>query len=264
MPPSPKISAFIIARNEADRIPAAIASVRMLVDEVVVIDSGSTDGTPDVCRDMGARVVFNEWKGYGAQKRFGEDQCRNDWILNLDADEVLTPELDEEIRALFRDGEPEVRCYALRVFAVYPLRKEPTWAAAPTLTVRFYDKRIARFSGHPAWDHVDTGSHAVATLKGRLLHFSARSIEHVIEKMNAYTSLQANAIERQSLALMKLRLWFEFPAALFKSLILRRQLFEGIDGFVYGMMRAFFRFIRLAKMIERAEKDRRPPPDRSS
>src|SRR3712207_4928412 len=95
------LSVFIIARNEADRIGATIRAVRDLTDDLVVIDSGSTDGTQAVAEELGARVIFNAWPGYGPQKRFGEEQCRHDWILNLDADEELSPALREEIRSLF-------------------------------------------------------------------------------------------------------------------------------------------------------------------
>ncbi len=85
------LSVFIIARDEADRIARPIESVIGWVDEVIVIDSGSTDETVAVAEQLGARVIRNDWPGYGPQKRFGEDQCRNDWLLNLDADEEVTP-----------------------------------------------------------------------------------------------------------------------------------------------------------------------------
>ena len=84
------LSVFIIAVNEADRIALTINSVRDWADEVIVIDSGSTDDTVAVAESHGARVVFNEWNGYGPQKVFGETLCRNDWLLNLDADEEVT------------------------------------------------------------------------------------------------------------------------------------------------------------------------------
>ena len=98
------LSVFIIARDEADRIAQTIRSVRDWVDEVIVVDSGSVDATVAVAEAEGARVVFNAWPGYGPQKRFGEDQCRNDWLFNLDADEVVTPGLADEIRALMGSG----------------------------------------------------------------------------------------------------------------------------------------------------------------
>ena len=85
----PPLSIFIIARDEADRIGRTIAAVRGLSDDIVVIDSGSTDGTQAIATDLGARVIERDWPGYGPQKRFAEEQCRHPWLLNLDADEVV-------------------------------------------------------------------------------------------------------------------------------------------------------------------------------
>ena len=94
------ISVFVIALNEADRIGATLDAARKVTDDLIVIDSGSTDGTQDVARAHGARVIHHDWPGYGRQKRFGEDQCRHDWVLNLDA--AATTE--EQRRALGSTG----------------------------------------------------------------------------------------------------------------------------------------------------------------
>src|SRR5688572_5763573 len=115
------ISCFIIAKDEAKRIARAIASVTAWVDEVVVVvDPRSTDGTQDVARRLGAKVTENPWPGYGAQKRFAEDLCRNRWLLNLDADEAVTPSLEKEIRALFAQGEPAVAGYRVFIAEILP------------------------------------------------------------------------------------------------------------------------------------------------
>lgn len=85
----PPLSIFIIAQNEADRIGRTIEAAKALSDDIVVVDSGSTDGTQALAEALGARVIVNAWPGYGRQKRFAEEQCRHDWLLNLDADEVV-------------------------------------------------------------------------------------------------------------------------------------------------------------------------------
>src|SRR6201999_1034790 len=101
---APPISCYIRAKNEERKIADVIRAVRLAVDEVVLIDSGSTDRTVALAEEAGARVVHQDWLGYGAQKRFAESQCKHDWLLALDADEVISPEFSEELRALFAAG----------------------------------------------------------------------------------------------------------------------------------------------------------------
>ena len=141
-----KISCFIVACNEADRIERALISVRGLVDEIIVVDSGSTDDTVKIAQSYGAKVIFNKWEGDGPQKRFAEEQCRNDWLLNIDADEWLDVRLIEEIRALFENGEPHKPVWCLRRGDVYfgdsLLRKHMNLENMP----RLYDRRKLRFT----------------------------------------------------------------------------------------------------------------------
>ena len=91
------ISCFIIAKNEELSIERSIKSVKNICDEIIVVDSGSTDRTIEIARNLGAKVVFNEWPGYLAQKIYGESLCSHDWVLNIDADEEITEKLQEEI-----------------------------------------------------------------------------------------------------------------------------------------------------------------------
>src|SRR4051795_10251899 len=119
------LSVFIIAQDEADRIGDAIRAVRDLSDDVVVVDSGSTDATPAVAVGLGARVISNPWPGYGPQKRFAEEQCRHEWLLNADADEVVPPELKTAIRALFASGEPPRNAYRLGIAEIFPGEATP-------------------------------------------------------------------------------------------------------------------------------------------
>ncbi len=117
------ISCFIIAKNEEARIGSCIASVIDWVDEVIVVDSGSSDRTVDIARQAGAKVVYKEWLGFGQQKRFGESLCRNPWVLNLDADEIAPPDLKHELRQIFNSNETEFAAYRLPVHIVYPGRE---------------------------------------------------------------------------------------------------------------------------------------------
>lgn len=104
---NPPISVFIITKNEADRIENVINLVKEIADEILVIDSGSSDDTVKIASKAGATVIFNEWNGYGAQKIFGEEKCKNNWILNIDADEEVSQELCSEIKEIFSQNKQE-------------------------------------------------------------------------------------------------------------------------------------------------------------
>lgn len=119
------LSVFIIARNEADRIGPVIKAAFDVTDDVLVVDSGSTDGTQALAASLGARVIHNDWPGYGPQKRFAEDNCERPWLLNLDADEWMPPELRTEIRTLFSGTGPEADAYEIRIAEVFPGEDAP-------------------------------------------------------------------------------------------------------------------------------------------
>lgn len=242
-----KVSATIIARNEVDRIGRAIESLRGLVDEVVVIDSGSTDGTQALAESLGARLLHNDWVGYGPQKRFAEDQAKNDWIFNLDADEWLSEPLRDELRGLLsRDALP-ARTYKMRVTIVYPQREEPAPFADSTICLRLYDKRAARFSSSLVHDNVPEDAGTVM-LEGRIYHKSFRRLADVVRKELAYFELQA-VEKRKNRAGLLLRLPIEFPWQFFRYYILARHVFGGLYGFAAASTIAFMRFMRLVIML---------------
>jgi glycosyltransferase involved in cell wall biosynthesis len=247
------ISAFLIAKNEADRIGAAIASVRDWVEEVIVVDGGSTDETAAVARRAGARVLFQPWQGFGLQKRSGEDACRNDWVLNLDADERVTPELADEIKSRFAEGKPDEAGYRIRVCQVYPHQPRPARWVRCYNPIRLYDRRRGRFSSSPVHDSVVLHAGARSGQLCRpMLHRSVRSLSHFVEKLNQYTNMQADDIISRGGRASLRRLLLEMPMAFLKDFFLRRHVFLGRYGFVVSVSYAYFRFLRLAKVYEQS------------
>lgn len=246
------ISIFIIACDEADRIGAVLDAVRGLSQDVVVIDSGSSDSTVQLAESRGARVIFNPWPGYGLQKRFAEDQCRHDWVLNLDADEVVPPELAAEIMALFADGAPDKDAYEVRIAEIFPGEGAPhPWAYA-LKPVRLYRRSKGRYSPSPVHDRVELIPGArVGRLKGTVHHFSVRSLGDQIAKLNRYSDQQADDLDARGKRIPGWRVFFEFPAAFIKAYIGRRHFVRGVYGFLTAMNYAFSRHLRLAKHIER-------------
>lgn len=249
------ISVFIIAKNEADRITTTIASVKDWVNEVIVIDSGSSDDTVSIATFLGAKVIYNEWEGYGLQKRFGEDECENNWILNLDADEEITPELAQEIQALFATGEPPLAGYILKVRDLLPNENKLALLAHTNHCLRLYNRDKGRFSDSPVHDSVIMQEgQAIGKLRAPVLHRSFRSISHAIEKMNSYTTAQAENLQKKGLAFSHLRLGIEFTVSFVKAYFFRLYILRGIRGIVYSNIYAFGRVVRVAKYIEARSK----------
>ena len=249
-----KLSCFIIAKNEADRIARTIRAVKDWVDEVVVIDSGSTDGTQQLAEAEGARVIFNAWPGFGQQKRFGETQCRNDWLINLDADEVVSPPLASEIQNLFAAGEPALAVYTLRINDVYPGQTTPRPWASDYVQPRLYDRRRVRFKDSPIHDSLDIAGMKIGALKGDVHHFSARSFDDQLAKAVERGRYFADHAKAKSTGMLRLRLLFEFPAAFLRYYFLRRHFMGGLKGFQSSMIGAYSRFARIARMLEAAQR----------
>lgn len=247
------VSCFIIAKNEADRIGRTIASVKDFVSEIVVIDSGSTDGTQGIAEALGARVIYNAWPGFGQQKRFGEDQCRCDWLLNLDADEVVSPALAAEIGAQFKSSPPSVAAFWLDDQVVYPGWEKPRRFARDHRFARLYDRRRVRFADSTLQDNVAVGSAPTAALKNPLYHFTVRSFDDLIAKCDERAHYNAAFAKKKNKRLLALRLVTEFPLGFFKYYIWRTHIFGGLTGFQYAMIMAFYRWVRIVRMYAGTE-----------
>ncbi len=240
---STRVTCTVIACNEADRIARAIRSVQGVADEVLVVDSGSNDGTAALCESLGARVVHNAWEGFGPQKRFAEDCARHDWILNLDADEWLSDELRAELKAILSRPQPPGRSFRMRVRIVYPRRDKPAPFASFHNYVRLYNRTTARFDASLTHDEVRATADVVQ-LAGDILHKSYRDFAHIVTKTVSYYELQkAEGLTPSGVGL--LRMWGEFPFQFFKYYILRRHIFGGADGFAYATALAMGRWARI-------------------
>jgi glycosyltransferase involved in cell wall biosynthesis len=242
------VTCTIIAKDEGDRIERCILAVRDLVDEVVVVDSGSRDDTVAKAKALGAKIFQRAWTGFGPQKRFAEDCASHDWILNLDADEIVTPELAREIAKLMRSGEPPLPAYRFRQVTVYPGREKPRLWADFHNYVRLYDRRRVRFKDSSVHDTVETGGHQVGQLEGIALHFSWRTLDHVRAKLERYTDLQAKELSKPR-AVILARLPFEYPFLFFRYYVLRRNFTGGIFGLQIAHEISKARFRRLLKIL---------------
>lgn len=248
-----KISVFIITKNESDRISDVINAVKEIADEILVIDSGSTDGTCEIAVQAGAQVMYNEWKGYGQQKIFGENQCRNNWVLNIDADEEVSPELCDEIREIFsKKIEENIAGFRVKIVNKFRFEKKPHRFAYFYNQFRLYNKKIAGFKNSAVHDSVELKDETakVLQLENIIYHQSFRSYTHWIDKLNSYSQMQAQDSFKKGKCPSKLKILFTPTFAFLKAYFVRRYFIYGFNGLVYSYLFAFSRFAKAIKTRE--------------
>jgi len=243
-----KITCTIISMNEADRIERTIRSALPIVDEVVVIDSGSVDDTVAIAERLGATVVFNKWPGFGPQKRLAADTASHDWILNLDADEVLSKELVAEILEWKNIKKTTYYGYKFKQITVYPKDEKPRVLADYHHYIRLYDRRKMRFANSLVHDAVEPGGNDIGVFTGDCLHYSWRSLEHLARKLDSYTTLQANEIRKPAWQL-RLRRPFEYPILFFRYYFIRCHFTGGFYGLKTAHTIAKGRAARIRKFL---------------
>lgn len=246
----PPISCYIRTLNEHRRIAEVVTAALTVAREVVVIDSGSTDGTLELAQQAGARIIHQDWLGVGGQKRVGEAACQNDWLLDLDADEVITPALADEITALFANGkEPAVIAYRLSLVTAPPFGA-PWYGVDIMVRAKLYDRRRIRIPDSRAWDQFKIPKDQKAgRLKAPILHYSFTGVEHLMNKVNRNTTARAKEALKP-LPIVVLRVFLGFPFYFFKRYILRGLITKGVYGFAFAVTVSVGRWLRDVKMFE--------------
>jgi len=246
------ISAVIITLNAASQLEGCLKSIAF-ADEIVVVDSGSTDGTVELAARLGARVLQKGWLGFGAQKNFAVEAARNDWVLCVDADERVSESLREHILAELK--APRGLVYAMPRRNRFLGRWLRHGEGYPDWSVRLFHRLHAHWRDDPVHEKV-ISSASVLKLAGDLLHDSAETLEKYLDKQNRYTSLQAQSLRaagrRGSIAHLVLSPLLRF----LKFYVLRLGFLDGVPGLVHvaiGCMNSFNKYAKLMA-LERAEK----------
>ena len=244
----PKLSVTIITKNEAANIGAALESVAW-ADELVVVDSGSTDETVGIARRYTDRVSSREWEGYGAQKNHAAGLAEHDWILSLDADERVSPELAVEIRERLA-REPPHPGYRIPRVASYLGRwiRSTDWYPDPQL--RLYDRRRARWADVLVHESVILDGAVPLRLRGELEHHPYHDIAHHLETMNRYTTLAAQQMHRDGRHATPVDLVVQPAAAFVRNYFLRAGIRDGAVGLLVSILNSYYVFLKFAKRLE--------------
>lgn len=243
----PALSVTIITLNEADHIGAAIDSASW-ADEVVVVDSGSTDDTCAIARSKGVRLDTRAWTGYVDQKNFAAGLASHDWIFSLDADERLTPVLATEIRTLLA-SDPPLAGYRVPRVTRHLGRWIRTTDFYPDYQTRLYDRRRARWRGRYVHESV-TVDGTVGQLRHELQHYSYRDLSDHLARINHYSTLAARQMYESGRRAGSLDLLVHPPAAFLRNYILRRGIVDGAAGLTLSLVNSYAVFLKFAKLWE--------------
>ncbi len=241
-----KISVIIITKNEAMNMPGCIGSVAW-ADEVIVVDSGSSDATVAICRELGASTYVHEWPGFGAQKNRALAYARNDWVLSIDADERVSGELRAEIEATLERGGAEV-AYKIPRLSSFCGRQMRHSGWYPDYVTRLFRRDAARFSDDLVHERViATGK--VGALRQDLLHQSYRDLDQLLVKMNQYSTAGAQMLlESGRQTSLKQAVGHAFWAFV-RTYILRAGFMDGREGFMVAIATAEGTYYRYAKRM---------------
>jgi glycosyltransferase involved in cell wall biosynthesis len=243
----PPVSATIITRNEATNIARAIRSLDC-ADEVLVVDSGSTDETVKIAAGLGARTITHPWEGFAAQKNFAVREASHDWILSLDADE----ELDEEARAAIREWKesaPRAAAYRFARRAQYLGRWILHSGWYPDWKIRLFNRGKGRWAGGYVHESVVTDG-PVGTLNGQILHYTCDSLADHRNRIECYTELAARELFERGERVGFARQLLAPPWVFMHTYFFRLGVLDGAPGFLIAWMAARYVHRKYAKLAE--------------
>ncbi len=242
------LAVIVITRNEERNIVDCLESVRW-VDEIVLVDSTSTDKTVELAKIYTKKIFVRDWTGYGPAKNFALEQVQSDWVLWLDADERVTPELTVEIRTLLKNSSNDVRVFevARRAYFLGKWIKHCGWY--PGYVVRLFRKGSAKFNSSQVHEKLEFQGEP-GRLKNDLLHYTDRNLFHYVEKFNRYTSLASEELYQRGKTASLYDLTVRPAFMFFKMYFIRLGILDGMHGFILSLLSSAYVFVKYAKTWE--------------
>jgi glycosyltransferase involved in cell wall biosynthesis len=241
------ISATLIVFNEERNIEEALKSISW-ADEIVVVDSGSSDGTLAICRKFTDRILHRNWTGYADQKNFAVESARNNWIFSLDADERPSPELKLEIQDLARNGfrKPGYKIPRVAFFLGRWIRHGEWY---PDCQLRLFDRRHGKWEGGRVHESVKLDE-KTGLLKGEIYHYTYRNLSDYLRRLEIYSTLAASDYQNQGKTISPIRLLGNPIAAFIRSYLVKRGFLDGTPGLAVAITAAASVFFKYAKLYE--------------
>lgn len=247
-----KLSVAMITLNEERILEKTLCAVKEIADEIVIVDSGSTDNTETIARKYGAKFFVEPWKGYGPQRNSAIDKCSGDWVLNIDADEELSPALQKkiaEIKNSDKDNKDEKKVYSVNFTSVCFGKKIKHGGWSNSYHIRLFRKDAGRFNDSMVHEEFQT-EEKVYTLHEDIYHHSYVSLEDYFKKFNRYTT--EGAIEyykkgkKSNIFQIALNPLFKF----IRMYVIRLGFLDGVEGFVLACTSAMYTMVKYYKLSE--------------
>jgi glycosyltransferase involved in cell wall biosynthesis len=243
------LTATIITYQEEANIGRCLEALKGLPEEILVVDSFSTDKTVEICRSYGCKVILREFTSYVDQKQFAVNEATNEWILSLDADEVITEGLKNEIISLLEQETIPFYGYEINLSLFYmgKIMRHSGVAFEPKL--RLFNRNSGAFEFTYVHERIKLDG-PVGRLNGTAIHYSYKNLYHHLEKTDMYTTLAAQHNKHKGKRYHKLWVAIKFPATFYIYFFIKGGILDGYAGFIWSLFAAFSSTVKIAKTIE--------------
>ena len=245
---APKVSAVIITYNEAAIIAETLSKLEWC-DEVIVVDSGSTDATLEICETYGCTVYYKIFNGFGEQKKFGVTKAKNDWILFIDADELLSERLIDEIHSELNKKEIKFVGFEMSLNLVFMNKVFKYGKETNCNRIRLFNKNSGNWNDSVVHEKIDL-SGPVKKLENKILHYSYTSYSQFLKKIDLYSTLSAKKLLSQKHPKSKAIIALSVPFNFFKYYLIDRNFLNGYQGFAWAVLNSMYHFLKYLKVEE--------------
>lgn len=242
-----KISCVLITFNEEENLKKTLPAVSWC-DEIVVVDSGSSDDTIEVCEKFDCKIFHREFDGYGTQKQFAVSKAEHDWILSLDADEVISEELRNEILSELDKEKINYEGFLIQRRLFFLGRRFKHGRESRDYHLRLFNKNYGNYTNDSVHEKVVTKGE-VKKLKGELFHYSYSNIHQYFEKFNSYTSRAAKELYKQGKRKSIAAIVFSFPLYFVKNYFVYGNFLNGFQGFLWALFSSLYPAVKYFKLL---------------
>lgn len=241
------LSVTIITLNEEENIKRCLASVKQMANEIIVVDSGSTDNTVEIVKECGAKIFVRDFDNYADQKNFAISKATRNWIFSLDADEVVTPELAKEILKAIKDSRYDGYLISRRNIILGAEIKHSRWS--PDKHVWLWKRKKGKWKGKVHEEVLVDGG--VGELKNAKIHYQHKTVAEFIDMLNKYTELEAEEKISKEIKFSFFRMFYDPTLSFFRRFVYKKGFLDGWRGFILAYLMAIYRMATWIKVWER-------------